>query len=310
MGLADAEEVPDMFLLRNLQPDNDPDKEGHYTGDKEIISIDQILLDEHHPWFDGVLGPALSQKVFNAGFVYLLEPGQAPSGDMLALHARYKSRVPRHWAHITGGRSQITTLIPGTAGNRPPTAVGTIPAQTLTENGTVRRVNLAGYFSDPDGDPLTYQAGSSDAEVVAARISGSTVTIEPGTAGTALVTVTATDGRRGLAYLAIEISVEALPAVNPSDFTFVPVILDAPGKGKALFTSELTLAHRGRHRRAILDFTYTAHTGGRQRDRPRLPGTRPAVDHSQCHRVPQATGRPHPRRRQKNRNPAGGLSEN
>ena len=263
MGLADAEEVPDMFLLMNLQPNNDPDKEGDYTGDKEIISIDQILL-YGHPFYDvyPVLGPALSQKVFNAGFVYLLEPGQPPSGDMLALHARYKSRVPVHWAHITGGRSQITTVIPGTDNNRPPKAEGTIPAQTLTENGTVWRANLAGYFSDPDGDPLTYQAGSSDAEVVAARISGSTVTIQPGTAGTALVTVTATDGRRGLAYLAIEISVEALPAVNPSDFTFVPVILDAPGKGKALFTSELTLAHRGRHRRAILDFTYTAHTGG------------------------------------------------
>ena len=263
MGLADAEEVPDMFLLRNLQPNNDPDKEGNYTGDKEIISIDQILL-YGHPYLDvyPVLGPALSQKVFNAGFVYLLEPGQPPSGDMLALHARYKSRVPVHWAHITGGRSQITTVIPGTDNNRPPKAEGTIPAQTLTENGTVRRANLAGYFSDPDGDPLTYQAGSSDAEVVAARISGSTVTIQPGTAGTALVTVTATDGRRGLAYLAIEISVEALPAVNPSDFTFVPVILDAPGKGKAFFTSELTLAHRGRHRRAILDYTYTAHTGG------------------------------------------------
>ena len=263
MGLADAEEVPDMFILRNLQRNNDPDTDGHYTGDKEIISIDQIVPTPGLPvpWGPGGPGTAHSQKVFNAGFVYLLESGQQPSGDMLALHARYKSRVPVHWAHITGGRSQITTVIPGTDNNRPPKAEGTIPAQTLTENGTVWRANLAGYFSDPDGDPLTYRAGSSDAEVVAARISGSTVTIQPGTAGTALVTVTATDGRRGLAYLSIEISVEALPAVNPSDFTFVPVILDAPGKGKALFTSELTLAHRGRQR-AILDYTYTAHTGG------------------------------------------------
>ena len=48
----------------------------------------------------------------------------------------------------------------------------------------------------------------------------------------------------------------------------------------------------------------------RQRDRPRLPGTRPAVDRSQCHRVPQAAERPHPGRRQKHRIPAGGLSEN
>ena len=264
MGLADAEEVPDMFILRNLQRNNDPDTDGHYTGDKEIISIDQIVATPGLPvpWGPGGPGTAHSQKVFNAGFVYLLEPGQTPSGDMLALHARYKSKVPGYWAHITGGRSRITTVIPGTAGNRPPTAVGTIPAQTLTEHGTVWRVNLTGYFSDPDGDPLTYQAGSSDADVVAARISGSTVTIQPGTAGTAIVTVTAKDGRGGLAYLAIEISVEAEPDANPSDFTFVPVILDAAGRSKAFFTSELTLTHRGRHRRAILDYTYSAHTGG------------------------------------------------
>ena len=257
MGLADAEEVPDMFLMRNLQENDDPDKEGRYTGDKEIVSIDQIVAAEG----PRVPGPALSQKVFNAGFVYLLEPGQVPSGDMLALHARYKSRVPEYWSHITGGRSQITTLVPGTAGNRPPTAEGTIPAHTLTENGTVRRVNLAGYFSDPDGDPLTYQAGSTDPDAVAALISGSTLTIQPGTAGPTLLTVTATDGRGGLAYQPIEISVEALPQADPSDFTFVPVVLDAPGKGKAHFTSELTLAHRGRQR-AILDYTYTANTGG------------------------------------------------
>ena len=46
-----------------------------------------------------------------------------------------------------------------------------------------------------------------------------------------------------------------------SDFTFVPVILNAAGRSKAFFSSELTLTHRGRHR-AILDYTYSAHTGG------------------------------------------------
>ena len=33
MGLADAEEVPDMFIVRNLQSNNDPNTVGHYTGD-------------------------------------------------------------------------------------------------------------------------------------------------------------------------------------------------------------------------------------------------------------------------------------
>ena len=252
MGLADAEEVPDMFIMRNLQ-----DSPEGYTAEKEIVSIDQIVAAEGLR----VPGTAHSQKVFNAGFVYLLEPGQMPSGDMLDLHARYKDKAAEYWSHITGGRSQITTVIPGTAGNRPPRSIGTIPAQALTEEGAAWEVNLAGYFSDPDGDPLTYETASSDADVAVAGISGSLVTIEPGTVGTAVVTVTAKDGRGGLAYLAIEISVEAEPQVNPSDFTFVPVILDAAGRNNAFFTSELTLTHRGRHR-AILDYTYSAHTGG------------------------------------------------
>ena len=256
MGLADAEEVPDMFILRNLQFVDDPSL-GTYTGEKEIVTIDQIIAAEG----PRVPGTAHSQKVFNAGFVYLLEPSQTPSGDMLDLHARYRDRVVEHWSHITGGRSKITTVIPATAGNQPPRAVGTIPFQTLTEEGTELETNLAGYFSDPDGDSLTYQAASSDDEVVQASMSGSIVTIRPGTAGTAIVTVTAKDGRGGLAYQTIEISVEAEPQVNPSDFTFVPVILDAAGRNNAFFTSELTLTHRGRHR-AILDYTYSAHTGG------------------------------------------------
>ena len=231
---------------------------------KEIVSIDQIVADEDHvvPWGPDGPGTAHSQKVFNAGFVYLLEPGRTPSGDLLALHARHKDRVPGYWSHITGGRSRITTVVPSPGNNRPPGSVGALPAQTLTEEGTAVEVNMAGYFTDPDGDPLTYHAASSDGAVVQARMSGSLARIKPGTAGTAIVTVTVKDGRGGLAYLAIEISVEAEPEANPSDFTFVPVILNAAGKRNALFTSELTLAHRGRHHRAILDFTYTAHTGG------------------------------------------------
>ena len=262
MGLADAEEVPDMFILRNLQSDRDPNKDGLYTGEKEIISIDQIVATPGLPvpWGPGGPGTAHSQKVFNVGFVYLLEPGQTPSGDMLALHARYKSKVPGHWAHITGGRSRITTVVPRIAGNRPPRAVGRIEGQplVLAEGGTAVEVEVRGYFSDPDGDSLIYQASSSEDAVVQAGMSGSMVTIKPGTDGTAIVTVTAKDGRGGLAYLAIEISVED---ENPPDFTFVPVILNAAGRSKAFFSSEMTLTHRGRHQ-AILDYTYTAHTGG------------------------------------------------
>ena len=114
MGLANANEVPDMFILRNLKAITEGyGEEGHwrrvFTGDKEIISIDQVIAAE------GPREPsaAESQKVFNAGFVYLLEPEKTPTNDLLDLHAEYRDEVVEHWSHITGGRSQITTHVGG-----------------------------------------------------------------------------------------------------------------------------------------------------------------------------------------------------
>ena len=78
--------------------------------------------------------------------------------------------------------------------NHAPEAVGSIPAQTLTEDGKPLSVDVAPFFSDPDGDPLTYTAQSGDPGVVTTGMSGSTVTLTPVSDGTATVTVTAGDG--------------------------------------------------------------------------------------------------------------------
>ena len=86
--------------------------------------------------------------------------------------------------------------------NRAPTAVGTIPNQTLTIGGASVTLNLSSYFSDPDSDTLTYTASISDEQpvlpgpLVKMGVSNTlqTLSISAEQAeGSGTVTVTATD---------------------------------------------------------------------------------------------------------------------
>ena len=81
-----------------------------------------------------------------------------------------------------------------TVENRAPNAVGTFPAQTLSENDAPVAVDVAGYFNDPNNTTLIYTAVSENPAVVLAQMSGSQVTITPVGAGNATVIVTASDG--------------------------------------------------------------------------------------------------------------------
>ena len=106
-GLATPDEVPDFFILRNLRQTGHG-RDGPHTGDKEIVTMEQIL---------DAMGPRdppaeRSQKVFNMGFVYLLEPGQEPDQDQLRFHALFLDGALERWARITGGRSRLTTELP------------------------------------------------------------------------------------------------------------------------------------------------------------------------------------------------------
>ena len=79
------------------------------------------------------------------------------------------------------------------AANNQPQPVGTIPAQTLTVGGGSATVDVSSYFSDPDGDALSYSFSYSDSSKINANVAGSTVIFAPIAAGSSTVTVTATD---------------------------------------------------------------------------------------------------------------------
>ena len=82
----------------------------------------------------------------------------------------------------------------GEAINRPPLAVGTIPAQTLTVGGSDASVNVSGHFQDQDSNRLIYTATLDNTGVVTVSVSGAVVTITPKGVGSATVTVMASDG--------------------------------------------------------------------------------------------------------------------
>ena len=112
--------------------------------------------------------------------------------------------------------------------NRSPESVDTIPPQALTESGPAVGVSMDAYFTDPDDDPLTYTAASNQADMVTAFASGDTVWLVPGSAGSATVTVAATDpgGLSATQIIAVTVNASAEPQ---NDREVLEVLYDSTG---------------------------------------------------------------------------------
>ena len=90
---------------------------------------------------------------------------------------------------LSGSLSVPVTVEP----NRPPeTTQDSLRSLSIQERNT-EAVNVAQYFTDPNGQALTYTAESDDPAVATVSVSGSTMTVTAVAIGTATVTVTATD---------------------------------------------------------------------------------------------------------------------
>lgn len=92
-------------------------------------------------------------------------------------------------AYSCGGDEPVAPPPPA---NRPPMAIGTVPAARIFVDESFT-VDVSGYFTDPDGDRLTYDATVSPGTVASASVAGSVVTIVGLAAGQGTVTVTARD---------------------------------------------------------------------------------------------------------------------
>ncbi len=105
---------------------------------------------------------------------------------------------------------------PAPPANRAPQATAdSIPAQRLPGPGEAVAVAVGTYFTDPDGDALTFAAASADTAVVSATMAGDTVRLTGGgTGGAATVTVTASDPAGLSARAPVAVAVNRAPEVS------------------------------------------------------------------------------------------------
>ena len=96
--------------------------------------------------------------------------------------------------------------------NRPPVPVDSIAAREVMVD-EAHTLDLSPFFSDPDGDPLTYLAAASDEPVVAATVAGSTLTLTGLARGEAMVTITAADDEGLTAEQSFTVTVPNRPPV-------------------------------------------------------------------------------------------------
>ena len=129
--------------------------------------------------------------------------------------------------------------------NRPPLAEGSVPEHTI-EVADSAMVDVSPFFSDPDGDALSYAALASDTLVAAAKVVGSTITVTALAKGRAIVNVTATDTEGLTATQSFDVMVpnrpplvtESIPAQvldvgRAEDFDMAPLFSDPDGDALA-----------------------------------------------------------------------------
>jgi hypothetical protein len=105
MGLISAAEVPDSFLLNNLERVG-KDTNGHpvFRAERKKVTIQDMIAAE---------GPRLPdvehwQRKFNTGIVVVVEHERSPSHELLERAEGIRQRWIEYWATATGHRASMT----------------------------------------------------------------------------------------------------------------------------------------------------------------------------------------------------------
>jgi hypothetical protein len=106
MGLVAPSEVPDFFILRNLEPaGHDDNGNPIFKADRTKVTIEDVIAAE------GPRTPDLdhSQRDFNTGMVLVVEHGKEPSAELIEKVDGIRKQWMDYWETTTGHRSRMTT---------------------------------------------------------------------------------------------------------------------------------------------------------------------------------------------------------
>ena len=136
--------------------------------------------------------------------------------------------------------------------NRAPESSSSVPDRTLKlDEDETANIDMNRYFTDPDGDTLTYEATSSNTHVATARVSGSTVTLTASHLGRANVRVTARDPGGLTATQRFSVTVERGGSAVEVKVTTC--------RGNGLVFPRMTIGGTVRARRRVSSVTVTAY---------------------------------------------------
>ncbi len=183
---------------------------------------DLISDDGSYPWTSVTLGgSSLSYNIIGLRFATDYEiqlRAEGPNADLDCDDVVHCGP----WAKTSGNTGES---------NGPPVAVDNLEAIIL-QVGDTRDINMAHYFSDPDGDNLTFTAFSQNGQVATIDLVGAPANfrITAVSAGSATVSISATDPGGLSARAGVEVTVQNEPLpVLPGDPTDVEAFLGPDG---------------------------------------------------------------------------------
>ncbi len=175
----------------------------------------------------------------------VLHPGDASSQEVTVIRSADNQGgtqvsagpVPRIPHGVTGVALEMSDplVLFGTVTNLAPVAVLEIRWYRLRGGEEAETVDLSLHFRDPDGEELLYGVVSDNPDIATVTVAGSQLTVSPGSAGSATVSVSAADPGGLEAGLSFPVSVRAPIA---GSFDMDVVVVGSPTEGQRAAIAE------------------------------------------------------------------------